>query len=406
MKKEIHFLSILSTLLLFFIISCSRTDFIPLNVGLVQIESKPKSAEVEKYKRTSTVSDIVDEDSNKFNSLKNEDKQVESAIENGYLAWLDEYVKRSEKQNDKSKLVQKAKDCIQLYQTPIDISEYRNGIPDVKAQNVPYEIQNGVFTNPQTYLPKLIDYLTGKKESFQSVKAIHDWICLNIPYDTTLTYIDLSWEGVLTHHKAVCDGYALLFEKMCSLAGIKAKYISGHAGNPDDPSNGHAWSSVRIDGRWYLLDCTWDAGWDGEKFNYSTDYLFLNPSYFIYNHYPNDIYYQYHLPLTTKEDINNAPTYSSSFLEAVKTQVISPTTATLIGGEKVVFEIKSDDYAAWVLEDGISNQGYAMSFEHDSKTGNYRYELKIPRTSHEVGIYASKKGNNGSWQPMIIYQVN
>jgi hypothetical protein len=82
-------------------------------------------------------------------------------------------------------------------------------------------------------------------------KAIHDYIEKNTEYDTS--YKNYTAYDALSTGKAVCQGYALLAYKMLNKAGIETRIIDGTAG--DQP---HAWNLVKIDGRWYNLDCTWD----------------------------------------------------------------------------------------------------------------------------------------------------
>ena len=61
---------------------------------------------------------------------------------------------------------------------------------------------------------------------------------------------------------AVCNGYALAFEYLCQLADIPCCVITGDAygtlPNTDQDSTDHAWNVVKIDGRWYEVDTTWD----------------------------------------------------------------------------------------------------------------------------------------------------
>jgi hypothetical protein len=52
---------------------------------------------------------------------------------------------------------------------------------------------------------------------------------------------------------AVCQGYAVLFSRLCLEAGVPARYIGGYAGEP------HAWNIVKVKGKYYNVDATWDA---------------------------------------------------------------------------------------------------------------------------------------------------
>mgnify|MGYP004514083871 FL=1 len=100
--------------------------------------------------------------------------------------------------------------------------------------------------------------LSGKSD-YQKIKAIYDYICENVSYDYTNldddTYIQkYTAYGALIDKAAVCQGYASLFYRMALDAGVDARVISGDAGGP------HAWNVVRLNGKYYNLDSTWDAG--------------------------------------------------------------------------------------------------------------------------------------------------
>ena len=93
----------------------------------------------------------------------------------------------------------------------------------------------------------------------QKVQAIYDYICNNVTYD----YVHLNDEsykvqytayGALVDGTSVCQGYAVLFYRMCREAGIDARVISG-LGN----GGAHAWNIVELGNRYYNLDSTWDA---------------------------------------------------------------------------------------------------------------------------------------------------
>ena len=53
---------------------------------------------------------------------------------------------------------------------------------------------------------------------------------------------------------AVCQGYASLFYRLALDTGVDTRVISGEAGGP------HAWNIVKLNGKYYNLDSTWDAG--------------------------------------------------------------------------------------------------------------------------------------------------
>lgn len=85
----------------------------------------------------------------------------------------------------------------------------------------------------------------------EKVKAIHDWIVLNVQYDQSLAYYTA--HDALFRGEAVCQGYALLGYKMLKKAGIPVIIAEGAVDTGE-----HAWNMVRLDGHWYHLDLTWD----------------------------------------------------------------------------------------------------------------------------------------------------
>jgi transglutaminase/protease-like cytokinesis protein 3 len=88
----------------------------------------------------------------------------------------------------------------------------------------------------------------------------------------------------------VCAGYAKLLVALGKVTGDEILYIVGDARSEDAPMEGesHAWNAARINGVWYLIDATWDAGGGDSVFKkqYSTDYLFTPPDQFAVSHFP------------------------------------------------------------------------------------------------------------------------
>ena len=115
----------------------------------------------------------------------------------------------------------------------------------------------------------------GITNDYDKAVAIHDWVCNNIYYDwdryLSGNYIgmDTSALGTLHSKRSVCDGYANLTAALLRAAGVPAKKISGFAlGVSNDywPENfdpnkdtNHAWNEFWANGRWVILDTTWDS---------------------------------------------------------------------------------------------------------------------------------------------------
>ncbi|QAY68126.1 transglutaminase domain-containing protein [Paenibacillus protaetiae] len=85
----------------------------------------------------------------------------------------------------------------------------------------------------------------------QKVKVIHDWIVSHVEYDQQLK--KYTAYDALTSGYAVCQGYSLLGYRMLQEAGLTALIAEGKVNTGD-----HAWNMVKLDGKWYHLDLTWD----------------------------------------------------------------------------------------------------------------------------------------------------
>ncbi len=101
-----------------------------------------------------------------------------------------------------------------------------------------------------------------KMSDVAKVKVIHDYVVKLVTYDNSLK--DHSAYGGLaaSKHSTVCQGYALIMYKLLTDAGVPAHYVTGDAGGP------HAWNIVKIKGKWYELDATWDDPSDTTSYDY------------------------------------------------------------------------------------------------------------------------------------------
>jgi hypothetical protein len=113
----------------------------------------------------------------------------------------------------------------------------------------------------------------------------------------------------------VCAGYANLFAAMGHAVGEEVVTLTGDVPTPgeDWEFEGHAWNAVRIEGAWYLVDVTWNAGHvSGDLFtrSYRTNYLFMPPREFLQQHLPDDPSWQLlETPLERGEAMRQARAY-------------------------------------------------------------------------------------------------
>ncbi len=120
----------------------------------------------------------------------------------------------------------------------------------------------------------------------QKVKALHDYLVINSKYDASYedNAINMPHYAVtiIFEGHGVCDGYAESFKILMNGAGIECKVIYG-----DTPYGLHAWNQVKIDGKWYNMDVTWDDPDSGKRISY--DYYCLPDSKFSTDHWPEEI---------------------------------------------------------------------------------------------------------------------
>ena len=153
---------------------------------------------------------------------------------------------------------------------------------------------------------------SGSKNDLEKIQLIYDYITENVSYDYTNlnnpSYtLKFTAYAAMINKTAVCQGYATLLYRMLNDCGIDARVITGS-------SNGeaHAWNIVKLDGIYYLLDATWDAGQN--KYLY-----FLKGSNNFYDHstdaaYTNDAFTSIY-PISSSDYIIKAETSSENDFE-------------------------------------------------------------------------------------------
>jgi transglutaminase/protease-like cytokinesis protein 3 len=209
---------------------------------------------------------------------------------------------------------------------------YRTNKPDQLMENIPADIE-AYRNNAQEFFNRLGNYIVQNSiNDFDKVKKVHDWIALNISYDVDSFYHgnkkDQSPDNVLLTGLAVCAGYANIFKSLCDAVNVESKYVHGYARgagyslfNNETINRNHAWNIVLIEGAWFLVDSTWNAGYvNGTDFikRYSTEYLFKRASEFIYNHFPDNPAHQFLEKPVSKEAFLNLPTYKERFFISIK----------------------------------------------------------------------------------------
>lgn len=101
------------------------------------------------------------------------------------------------------------------------------------------------------------------KSTKSKVRIIYHYITDHVKYSHSSKDINFTAYGALHRHKAVCQGCAALFCRMCQKAHINSKIITGRSFNQN-----HAWDIVEINHKYYNIDPTWDLGHTCKHYKY------------------------------------------------------------------------------------------------------------------------------------------
>ncbi len=99
---------------------------------------------------------------------------------------------------------------------------------------------------------ELLKGITPSMPEFERERLLHDRLAKSITYDLNEKYAHTAY-GALVNGRAVCDGYTQAFQYLLQRVGIQSFMVTGTG-----KGGNHAWNIVRIDGRYYNVDLTWD----------------------------------------------------------------------------------------------------------------------------------------------------
>lgn len=206
-------------------------------------------------------------------------------------------------------------------------SVYSQNLDYTKADSIALATPDSV----ETTISDLADYFAQQQlGNLEIARAAYRWITNEIAFDTDALYA--GWPGtsavksVLNDKLALCNGYAILYSRLLDAFNIENRIVEGHAKgvtfNYADPElnddTKHIWNSLRIDGKWYLVDVTFGSGYINHQKKifvkkFSDSYFLSPPRFFIYNHYPNDSKWQLLERPISKEQFLNLARVSSRF---------------------------------------------------------------------------------------------
>ncbi len=133
----------------------------------------------------------------------------------------------------------------------------------------PVPAAGSVAERLNNYARRTLRYIiTDDMTDAEKLHAIYDWIMWRVKYDhevlditdiaSAVRYESYYLESVLSdgNNYGVCDAMSKAFALMSSIEGFECMRVTGVAGVGTN-KGGHAWNKVKLDGKWYIVDCTW-----------------------------------------------------------------------------------------------------------------------------------------------------
>jgi len=165
--------------------------------------------------------------------------------------------------------------------------KYRYYPDGSNAEFIPeYLFEKGKIKDHQKALQARVEKLARpmmKAADMEKLLYIHDFICQNVHYDKLKKQYSHEIIGPLGHGVGVCEGIAKSVKILCDALNIWCVV----ALSENNPEKGvkyrHAWNIVKVDKKYYHIDCTFDNSLGNpEEIRY--DYFLLNDKQMFRDH--------------------------------------------------------------------------------------------------------------------------
>jgi len=131
----------------------------------------------------------------------------------------------------------------------------------INCDYIPYNNIAQIESEYNALLKAVNSFPVNGSTDYEKVSSIHNGLCRTASYSTDLTddtspansKVFFPSSALLSPYSTVCDGYSKAFKMLCDKHNIPCIIVVGYAGDV-----GHAWNYVKLNGRWYAVDSTWD----------------------------------------------------------------------------------------------------------------------------------------------------
>ncbi len=244
---------------------------------------------------------------------------------------------------------------------------------------------------------------------YEVLKRVHDYICDSCTYDYdtangTANSDDTAYSayGALVRGKAVCQGYALAFYRICREFGYSCRIITSTYNTSLFTVSGHAWNLVQINGKYYYVDCTWDdnyidSGYPSHRYKFflvNYEHICANDDSKKHEHQPDEKYFDGEHYNTKYADNIDENDYISNDYSMLSNCVVSLGTKSYVydgSAKRPVFTVttpggavlNNDDFGVWYSSN--VNTGIATAYVYRNDDGSF--------SSRRFMISPAKMGN-------------
>ncbi|MFJ7733285.1 transglutaminase domain-containing protein [Lysinibacillus sp. NPDC097231] len=222
--------------------------------------------------------------------------------------------------------------------------------------NVTYKTKYFTNQTQESAVQKKIDQvlktiIKPSMTEFEKVKVINDYIVSNATYGTKTKASPHSAYALLMEGQAVCQGYALTAYKMLEQAGVDTKYVVGYVNGNEE----HAWNLVKVSGKWYHLDTTWNDPLPNRVGASSYDYFLVTDEQLKKDHkwkapdypaatstmysYMQNVHFAYQVNNTLyfSNTADNDKLYKLDLASSKKTKVIDKRALYITGADNILY---------------------------------------------------------------------
>lgn len=219
------------------------------------------------------------------------------------------------------------------------------------------------------------------KTENDKIRAVFFYTTSNLSYDVANMFTVNSDETpqdrilkALKTKKGICWDYALIYNEIANLVGVKSVVIQGYTKqNGKVDTMAHAWCASKIGNKWYLFDPTWGSGYvNNNKYTPKINNIHykVDPAKMINSHMPFDYLWQFMNYVITNQEFIIGKT------QIDKTKKIFDFESEITKYEALP---KMDQYfesAQRIEKNGIKNQLISQAYTYAKSSWNYERETE------------------------------